>query len=211
LSRFFIRNIKKGDVVLDAGANSGFYSVLSSFLVGKEGSVHAFEPTPEIFQMLRKNTRELSNIFTVRVALSDAPGEADFHLHPIHAVANSLVILPEHQGKTINVQVTTLDEYCNKNNVCPSFIKLDVEGAESKVIKGSAKTLARCAPVISLEILNQSSGADFQAATELVGYGYTPHRLKSNGDIEKISMEEVVASTTGEVNEFHNYIFKKLI
>ena len=52
----FLKYIKKGDCVLDIGANNGCHSIVFSKIVGQEGSVHSFEPLREIFFQLKFNT-----------------------------------------------------------------------------------------------------------------------------------------------------------
>lgn len=212
LTRFLLKNLRKGDTLLDVGSNCGFYAALGGVLVGENGGVHAFEPTPKIFKMLVKNTQEFKNVFPVEAAVSDQAGEAEFYLNSLNTVANSLIIKPSKTNyKTTKVKVITLDDYCSTNNIRPSFIKLDVEGAEEAVVKGAKGVLSRTTPWISLEILQQDGGADFSAAEMLISLGYTPNRINENGDLEKISFADIVSSLSGKENafEFENFIFKK--
>lgn len=67
------RLIKKGDVVYDIGANSGFHTLLSAKLVGSEGVVYAAEPFPQFIEELETNIKinNLSNVVVVNVAVSD--------------------------------------------------------------------------------------------------------------------------------------------
>ena len=66
-------NIKKGDVVIDCGANIGYYSLLFSKLVGDSGKVFAFEPDPTNFSLLQKNLKEnnIKNVIALNLAVSD--------------------------------------------------------------------------------------------------------------------------------------------
>ena len=209
LTRFLIKNIREGDVFLDVGSNCGFYAVLAGVLTGEKGSVHAFEPTQNIFKMLEKNTKGFKNVFLVDAAISDKSGEAEFFLNPLYTVANSLVIKPAAAYTTAKVKVTTLDNYCYAHNVKPTFIKLDIEGAEMAAVLGGQRILTETSPIISLEILDQPSGADFSAAEKLVGLGYVPHKLLPNAQLEKISLPEIVSLYGSGKNDFYNFIFKK--
>src|SRR4051812_7151995 len=64
------KHIKNNDVVMDIGANIGFYALIISELVGSEGEVHCFEPDRTNFEHLKKNVRHLSNAFINEVAAS---------------------------------------------------------------------------------------------------------------------------------------------
>ena len=59
------RTLKPGDTFVDIGANTGYYTVLASLLVGSEGTVHSFEPIPYIFSEMQANVslNSLSNVF----------------------------------------------------------------------------------------------------------------------------------------------------
>lgn len=211
LTRFLLKNLHQGDVVLDIGSNCGFYSVLSSHLVGERGSVHAFEPTPDIYRVLKKNTEKLSNVYPKQVAVFNIDGQANFSINPIHHVANSIISSSSHPSlKTIKVPSVSLDTYCQEFNIRPSFIKLDVEGAEEVVVQGAKSILSRTSPLISLEILEQDGGADYGATEQLIKLGYTPHFILPNGNLEKISFQDIVSFPLGKKNDFENFIFKKL-
>ena len=56
-TKIFIKSIKKGNTVFDIGANNGYYTVLASKLVGKNGKVYAFEPDPQSLKLLYKNLK----------------------------------------------------------------------------------------------------------------------------------------------------------
>jgi len=209
LTKFFLKNIRAGDVFLDVGSNCGFYAILGGVLVGEKGRVYAFEPTPKIFSLLKRNARDSKNIFPVEAAISNKSGEAELYLNPLYAVANSLVIKPVAAYKTTKVKVITLDDYCSAQNIKPTFIKLDVEGAEYEAVLGGQKILAEAAPLISIEILDQADGADFSAAEKLVSLGYVPHQLLSNVELEEISLAEIKTLYGSKKNGFYNFIFKK--
>src|SRR5271165_4314514 len=55
--RFYLSIVRKGDVVIDIGANVGYFTMLFADLTGKRGQVHAFEPIPATFKELSKNIR----------------------------------------------------------------------------------------------------------------------------------------------------------
>jgi predicted methyltransferase len=67
--------IRKGDVVLDIGANIGFYTKILSALVGEQGKVYAFEPDATNFSHLKKNAGHLKNAVLINKAVSDKTGK----------------------------------------------------------------------------------------------------------------------------------------
>ena len=78
LTNFFINFLKKGDIFIDIGAHLGFYSLLAARLVGKEGKVYSFEPTPRTFEFLKENISTTSNVIVNQVAVLDQEGVISF-------------------------------------------------------------------------------------------------------------------------------------
>lgn len=58
LTKFLLKNLKRGDIFIDGGAHIGYYALLASELVDKNGKVIAFEPTPSIFKILERNIKD---------------------------------------------------------------------------------------------------------------------------------------------------------
>jgi len=134
-----------GSRVLDIGANIGLVSRHCARLAGKSGLIAAFEPDPETFTCLRKNTANFPQISAVNSAVSDAKGVKELFLHPTSGMSNSLV---HHWrgGKTVTVDVTTVDAWLESNPAFgrPDLVKIDVEGAERAVLQGMQNTFASC-------------------------------------------------------------------
>ena len=74
-------HVKKGDVVLDIGANIGYYTLIFAELVGEKGKVYAFEPDPTNFDLLRKNVEinGYRNITLIQKAVSNKNGKISFY------------------------------------------------------------------------------------------------------------------------------------
>lgn len=135
---------RPGDIVIDAGANTGAYTVLFAQWVGTAGRVYAFEPVPAIADVLRRQLRlngVADRVTVVPAALASGTGT-------VSLVAPGLVGLnrPAYPGESghgsIRVSATSLDEFCVVHRVRPSVVKIDVEGAELDVLKGSRATIA---------------------------------------------------------------------
>lgn len=154
LSRF----VKPGDTAVDVGANLGGYTVRLSELVGAQGVVHAFEPIPRTFRLLKHNVERLGtsrNVVLHQAAASDVSGRAEIHLPLEGKLPNYYTASLEGRGmgpvRVVSVRTTTLD---NALAECPrvAFLKVDAEGAEWHVLQGARALLRQSHPVILCEI-----------------------------------------------------------
>lgn len=127
-------------VVVDIGANIG----VTTHLFAKQAShVHAFEPAPRALELLRANAGK--NVTVHAVALSDANGTARFE-------QCQKLDLSHISEAGIEVPMRTLDSFGLK----PTFIKIDVEGHEPRVLRGATETL-KSSPIVMFEALNEDA------------------------------------------------------
>lgn len=143
LTRLVKRFLAPGDTFVDGGANIGYFSLLAAKRVGKQGSVHAFEPIPQTFQALQENIHlnGFTQICANCQALSEKAGELCFELPVDAASGNGLgrlaTVVPLGRGPAVTVAAGTLDAYADQANLSfIKFIKLDLEGSEVAAIKG---------------------------------------------------------------------------
>jgi FkbM family methyltransferase len=187
-TRLFEHLLRPGGVVLDVGANVGYYTLLASVLVGDGGAVHAFEPEPRNAEFLRRHLRinGRRNVTVQQAAVSDRAGTARFTFGTGSGTG--------HLGEagTLEVRTLRLDDYCAEHGIVPAAIKIDVEGAEMSVLAGACETLARHRPVLFLS----THGAEVHAASLgfLRGLGYQLRPILG-GDVE--STTEVLATHGG--------------
>ena len=165
-TRLFERHLRPGATVLDVGAHVGYYTLLSSVLVGGEGRVHAFEPNPANAEFLRRHVRinRLSNVHVEQAAVSDTAGTARFDFGTGSGTGRLA------DAGALEVRTVRLDDHCAQHGLAPAALKIDVEGAELVVLEGARETLARHRPVIFLS----THGAQVHAASLQVlrGLGY---------------------------------------
>ena len=128
--------IKKGQVVLDIGANIGYYTLIFANLVGNEGIVYAFEPNPTNFSLLKKNVEinGYHNVTIIPNAVSDKNGKTTLFLGKDNMVTHRIFDAQIDPRKTIDVDVISLDEYFKNYNRRIDFIKMDVEGFLNSVL-----------------------------------------------------------------------------
>jgi FkbM family methyltransferase len=137
LREIFLGTVKKGHTVVDVGAFIGGYTNLFSELVGSKGKVYAFEPVPYLFNILRFHCSlfNLKNVITENKAVADNEGYLKLILSEGNVQDNRLAYA-ENVNKYVLINTTSLDKYFEKQSVLPDIVKIDVQGADYKVIKG---------------------------------------------------------------------------
>jgi FkbM family methyltransferase len=152
VAKALIRFLKPGDVFWDIGAHIGYTSLLASRLVGPTGHVHAFEPLPENLVRLHEGIRlnRATNVVVHPVAVSDTVGHDSFVRHE-SSLMGSLVGQGEIRER---VAVTTMDTLLATTDP-PNLIKIDVEGAESRVLAGAVRVISQH-PIVILEMLGDT-------------------------------------------------------
>jgi FkbM family methyltransferase len=149
--------VRKGQTILDVGAGFGMHTLILSKLVQGRGQVHAFEPNPRAFEILRDNVERnnLTNIYIRECGMSNCVGKTYLKARGPGAFRNMMSTLVTPKGQTatdeIAINITTIDDYCKDNGIHPDGIKIDVEGAEELVIEGGQDTIAKCSPWTLLE------------------------------------------------------------
>jgi FkbM family methyltransferase len=157
--RLYLSVVSKGDVVIDIGANVGYYTRLFADLVGPAGEVHAFEPVPSTFELLAKDIRRFprrKNVLLNCVALGD--GDRNIVLFVPNGDHGQAALVQHRDGSwrsrqshEVHATMIRLDRYAERLAKI-DFVKCDVEGAELLVLRGGEATLRRCRPKIFLEI-----------------------------------------------------------
>lgn len=185
------QRLKPGQNFFDIGAHHGWVSMWSLPLVGDEGRVVSFEPSPanlEILEWHQAHNR-FPQWMIVPKAVSDADVEDEFFLvdagdSPMNSLTTGVPGLPFMDGreiKKIAIQTITLDTFCSESHLRPDLVKIDVEGAELLVLHGAAKLLGDTCPTIILAVHpywlpnGQSTRQIFELLTS---YGYTIYDSK---------------------------------
>lgn len=163
--------IRPADIVWDVGAHHGFVTLCAARRAGPAGAVHAFEPSRSNQQALRRHVRwnHLRNVVVHPFALSRTDGEESFggsetsKMYSLGGGSESVVV---RRGASI------VDE-----GMCPAptFMKVDVEGAEADAIEGTLPVLPRSARLL---IAMHGPEADERscALLEAAGFELVPSR-----------------------------------
>ena len=148
------RHVRPEMTVLDIGAQSGYFSLLLSKLVGPRGKVIAFEPLPANFRILEENVRlnSVRNVTIREEAVAERSGDTRFEFprHEPTLIAGPL--LAGDSQDVLTVRGVSLDDVFFANAVPVQFIKMDVEGAETEVLSGARQLLELAHPDMLIEL-----------------------------------------------------------
>ncbi|MCX8081180.1 MAG: FkbM family methyltransferase [Bacteroidia bacterium] len=131
--------IKKGSLIVDIGANTGFYTTIFSLFTGSEGKVIAFEPESENFSHLRKKNFRYANVEIHKMAVGEKTEKKYLYLSDKYNVDHRLY--PDKNNKRrVEVSVVALDDFL-KDKI-PDFIKMDIQGYEYFALLGMKNILS---------------------------------------------------------------------
>lgn len=179
--------VGKGHVAYDLGANNGLHGLLLATLVGKEGIVFNFEPLPENLEEINHNFQinGISNYVNVPKAVTDKSGVIEFTLASHHK-QGKIAVQHADSDKLLKIPAISLDEFIAEGNPLPNFIKIDIEGAEGKALKGFEKNVENCFPEMVIEL--HSPEADFEVGQFLKFFNYQAYRFEP---FKKLQFEKI--------------------
>jgi len=139
--------IKKEEVILEAGANIGYYALMESKLVGDKGLIYAVEPAKDNFDYLIRNIKEnkFKNVYPYKLAMGEKNGEALLNIYDAenwNTIAD-IPYAPKRAQEKILVQ--SVDKFL-KGKKKPTFIRMDVEGYEYEIFGGMKELLKKHPP-----------------------------------------------------------------
>lgn len=189
--------IKDGDVVLDIGANIGFYTKILSALVGKNGKVYAFEPDKTNFSYLQKNAGNLKNVDLINKAVSDKTGTITLYQSDLLNVDHKTYETKDYTSKE-EIESVAMDDIIPNHKV--DFIKIDIQGFEYFAFQGMK------------EIFKQND--DLKIIAELYPYGLNNSGIQveefisflrnSNFFIYKMTENDLQILTDDDVKSLNN-------
>jgi FkbM family methyltransferase len=175
-TKLFGEILQEGMIVLDLGANIGYFSLVAGRQVGEKGKVFAFEPWHESFSLLQKNIEAngFKNITPVAKAVSNRGGRQKLFLADDpgeHSLGE------ENSKKSVEVSVTTVDEFVRGQNISVDLVKMDVEGAEMSVLEGMAETISsnphmKIITEFVAELIERNNCSSSVFLDKLMGFGF---------------------------------------
>jgi FkbM family methyltransferase len=200
LTRFMAKIVREGMLVLDVGANFGYYSVLMADLVGPNGKLIAVEPNPSAAQAAEASLSVngfQSRTTVIQAAASDTAGTATFCV-PRTEPKNATIVPEGHtqaDAEIFTVRTVTLDEVCRDQRV--DFIKIDAEGGEYLIFNGMQIILRRDRPKMILEFNAARDNAAPLLQMVLEAYGSLKY-LGFDSSVHDVSPERVMSEHFGE-------------
>jgi FkbM family methyltransferase len=133
-------------------------------LVGSRGSIFAFEGDPENAERIEAHARRnnLGQIQTLSCAVWSSTGQLSFERASAESSRNQGSVAVASEGTIQNLIVVdsiTLDNFAQQH-LPPSLIKIDVEGAEAEVLRGSEQIFSRSRPVVICEVHHKEAEVD---------------------------------------------------
>jgi FkbM family methyltransferase len=196
LQRALEREVRPGMTVYDAGAHLGFFTLALARLAGAGGRVYAFEPLPENARRLRENLElnpaAAGTVTMVEAAVADSAGRARFRWRGDSSQAG---LAASGESAEVEVECITLDEFAwSANARVPELIKLDVEGAEGRVLAGARRVLREARPVWLIEVHNPGAAQAVWEELRQANYALAAlDRRRSFGNPAELVNEHVLA------------------
>ena len=212
LTKYLIKRIAENpsEVIFDVGAHHGFYSLLAHTVSGGAATIYAFEPSDFHFKVLMRNIGHQSHTKGVNAAVYSSEKPLTFFESERTVSTADQAAVDEAKGgkvlyRTVTVPAITLDAFCAREGVVPTFLKIDVEGAEAAALEGARTLLRTHHPDLSLECWGTSHVRETNPVAILMSEGYAPFRITDTGDLTPIQ-GDVAQSIQG--NDCENIIFR---
>ena len=140
----FKRAVMPGSVVVDLGANIGYYTLLAARGAGASGRVFAFEPAPDNLRLLRRNlaVNGYSNVTVVPKAVAAESGRARLYLSERN-LGDHRIYDSQDGRPSVDVPQVSLDEFFGEAGGAVDVVKMDIQGAEPGALRGMRAVLER--------------------------------------------------------------------
>jgi FkbM family methyltransferase len=196
-------------VAIDAGANIGNHSLFFSDFFKQ---IHCYEPNPRTFQVLTINADLAKNIVLNNFGLSDEESTLELHVNPKNIGGAAIECnKTDNQIEKVSIKVKRLDD-CVLPNIPISFIKIDVEGHEQQMLRGSELTIKKHQPLIVFEQLaNEIFNGSSESIEILKRFGY--HRfayIKTGSEVTK-KLPKIFRVLVSEVLKLCGYEYTRVV
>jgi FkbM family methyltransferase len=187
------KHVRENDVVLDIGANIGFYAHILSGLVGANGKVHCFEPDTKNFEHLKKACEQYSNVVLNNKAVGPKTEKLKIYTSK-NLNVDHRTYKPDDFAEEIEIDAVSIDDYLGTNNKV-NVVKMDIQGFEMQAVKGMERLLENNKDIkIISEFWPYGLRKAGSSVTEyfdfLSGKGFTCFLLEKNS-LEKLNVEKV--------------------
>jgi FkbM family methyltransferase len=227
--------VKEGDVVVDLGANVGYFTLLSAKLVGSKGKVYAFEPEPQNYRYLLKNIQlnGYDNVVASQKAVADRSGKVNLFFcrydtghHTIQQYDGIQAYRPDFvdiKKEFVEVDQVCLDDFFKGIEAPVNVIKMEVVGAEMLALAGMEKLFKRNKKLVMLieffPLLISEMGQspeefarrlleDFNFTVSVVEHDYSMDKVFSEGRLRISSVDQLMSLCTERNAHLNLYLEK---
>lgn len=201
LSDWLVNNVTllKGDVLLDIGANIGWYSVLFSRLANNDNQIFAFEPDPLNSTLLNHNLEinEAKSVTVIQAAVAESTGKAKLYQYNSNNLGKHSMLESSDQT-SVNVDTVGLDEFFSDIGLEDRkvrVLKIDVEGYEYFALKSGKEILKRCQIILceySPDIMRRHNISPGALLELIFDAGLYPWEL-NHGKLKKYSKSDLLS------------------
>jgi FkbM family methyltransferase len=183
--------VRPNEVIVDVGANVGFFTKRFATWVQDEGYVIAIEPETKNYAQLTRTVTQFPSdtVQTIQAAVSDHSGTVNLAINPIHPGDHRVA------EEGVAVRAIMLDELEISLPVC--LLKIDVQGAEHRVLNGAQQVITRDHPAIYMELddeaLHQMDSNTAQVLALLESWGYHPHQFQKDRNLQRLTAKEALS------------------
>ena len=204
----FRRLCRPGDFVMDIGANIGWYAVLASKLIGREGRLTCFEPDAANRELLQRNIARCKDAPRTELrpeAVADSAGTMQLFLSDTN-LGDHRLFDDGSQRASVAVTVTTLDKLLEHETRLPDLVKSDTQGSEARIIAGASSLFAKgWRPVLLLEFwpfgLAGSGGNPMALWDALARAGYAMYEVsEARPRLTKLSREQIASRISSDLS-----------
>ena len=182
----FAEVVRAGDIVLDLGANVGFYTLLAAKLVGPDGLVIAMEPLPANLRFLygHLGLNGVTNVAVLPYAVAGEAGMLEFEA----GENNSMGRLQ--RGGALQVRAVRLDDLFPGSGIpVPTVVKIDIEGGEAAALAGGERFFREARPKIFLA--THGTAVHARCVEQLQSWGYRIEPVEPGATVD--DTDEILA------------------
>lgn len=215
---YFLKSvIKKNDVIIDIGANLGYFSLYFSRWAGRDGIVYAIEPVETVRKVLTKNAKNYKNIKIIPYAL----GEFNKDIEIANTSRSAKGFIASGSNFVMDGSMTVTDENIDKFNAVMrkgselfadltkiDFIKCDVEGYETNIIPEMESLLKKHEPVMLIETRreNRIIIRDFLSGLGYTGYVLENGKLHLSTSLKEKEEDDILFIPKSKISSFSNFL-----
>lgn len=181
-TKLFLKQLRSGDVVVDVGANIGWFTMLSAKLVGSGGMVLSFEPETTNFEILHSSVsaNHFGNVIAFQSCVSSSNGIVVLNVTDSAGLHSILTPLRGKIVRRVSVPTVRLDDITESLGLVRiDLLKIDVEGAEPLVLSGASKLLDGSKIRSIIMEWNPQSWQDFRELQATLLKNYRMYRFSS--------------------------------